>query len=192
MKARFMIAALLAALVVPAASFADGPSGPDRTNAARACKALRTSMGEALFKQSYGTVQSNRKNAFGRCVSQTARAEHENRLSARSECQAEQNDPEFAASHDGKSFAEFYGEGSKGANAFGKCVSSKAKAARAEARSNTMSAAKQCKAERSSLGLAEFRATYGKNENDRNAFGKCVSALAKEQGEEQAEEPATA
>lgn len=181
MKSRIAIAFALAALVVPAASFAEGPSGPDRTNAARACKALRASMGAELFGQTYGTAQSNRRNAFGKCVSQMARAEHQNRASARAACQAEQSDPDFAASHDGKSFAEFYGEGSKGQNAFGKCVSSKAKEARAEARSNTVNAAKQCKSERGELGLAEFRAKYGKNGNDRNAFGKCVSALAKEQ-----------
>jgi len=181
MKSRIAIVALLAALVVPAASFADGPTGPDRANAARACSALRTSMGEALFRQTYGTVQTNRKNAFGRCVSQMARAEHQNRLSARSACQAEQNDPDFAASHDGKSFAEFYGDGPRGANALVRCVASKLKAARAESRQATMNAARQCRAERTSLGAAEFRAKYGSTENDRNAFGKCVSKLAKEQ-----------
>ncbi len=179
MKSRIAMTVALAALVVPAASFADGPTGQDRANAARACSALRTSMGADLFRQTYGTVQSNRKNAFGRCVSQWARTEHQNRLSARSACQAEQNDPNFAASHDGKSFAEFYGNGPKGANAFARCVSSKVKAARAEAQTNTVNAARQCKAERKTMGVVEFRAKYGKNANDRNAFGKCVSALAK-------------
>lgn len=178
MKSRILIVAALAALVIPAASFAEGPTGPDRENAARACKALRASMGEELFKTAYGTVQSNRRNAMGRCVSQQARSEHQNRVSTRSACAAEQSDPDFAASHDGKSFAEFYGTGPRGANAFGRCVSSKAKAARIEARQNTMNAARQCKAERA-LDPAAFRAKYGKNENDRNAFGKCVSQLAK-------------
>lgn len=178
---RFLICAVLAALVVPAASFAEGPAGQDRENAARACRALRAQMGLELFRQTYGTVQSNRKNAFGRCVSQGARAERQNRISAREACSAEQADPNFAASHDGKSFAEFYGTGPQHRNAFGKCVSSKAKSASDEARQNTMNAAKQCKAERSELSAAEFRAKYGKNANDRNAFGKCVSALAKAQ-----------
>ncbi len=182
MKARFLIAAALAALVVPAISFAaEGPTGQDRENAARACKALRTSMGETIFKQTYGTVQSNRRNAFGRCVSQQARAEHGNQLSARSQCAAERGDVNFAASHDGKSFSEFYGTGPKGANAFGRCVSTKAKAASAEDRSDTMNAARQCKTERTTLGAIPFRVKYGKNANDRNAFGKCVSALAKAQ-----------
>lgn len=178
MKSRILIVAALAALVVPAASFAEGPSGPDRENAARACKALRASMGEELFKTTYGTVQSNRRNAMGRCVAQMARSEHQSRVSARSACAAEQSDPDFAASHDGKSFAEFYGTPPRGANAFGRCVSSKAKAARAEARENTVNAARQCRAERN-LDPAAFRAKYGRNANDRNAFGKCVSQLAK-------------
>jgi hypothetical protein len=40
-------------------------------------------------------------------------------------------------------------------------------------------AARDCKAERK-LGSEAFARKYGTNENDRNAFGKCVSALAKE------------
>jgi hypothetical protein len=138
-------------------------------------------MGLDLFRVSYGTVQSNRMNAFGKCVSQWSRTEHQNRLSAREACSAEQADPNFAASHDGKSFDEFYGTGSQHRNAFGKCVSTKAKAASNEAQSDTVNAANECKAERSRLGPAEFRAKYGKNANDRNAFGKCVSELAKAQ-----------
>jgi hypothetical protein len=181
-KTRLFTFALIATvLAVPATSLADGPSGPDRANAARTCSALRTSMGPELFRTSYGTVQTNRKNAFGRCVSRTAREEQANRLAARTACEAEMNDPNFAATHDGKSFAEFYGSGPHGSNALRNCVAAKLKAARAEARENTMNAARQCRAERLDLGPAEFRAKYGKNESDRNAFGKCVSALAKAQ-----------
>ena len=179
---RLLIVAALALLVVPATSFA-GPSGQDRENAARACRALRASMGLELFRTTYGTVQSNRKNAFGRCVSMWTRAEHQNRLSARAECQAEKADPNFAASHDGKSFDEFYGTGPNHRNAWGRCVSSKAKASSDEARQDTMNAARECKAERNEIGPAEFRAKYGRNDSDRNAFGKCVSALAKAQND---------
>ncbi len=60
----------------------------------------------------------------------------EEKVNAAKECKAEQADPDFAASHDGKTFDEFYGTNGNpkketpGAlkNAFGKCVSSKAKA----------------------------------------------------------------
>jgi hypothetical protein len=181
MKSKILIAIALAALVVPAVSFGSGPTGQDRENGARACRALRASMGEELFRQTYGTAQSQRRNAFGKCVSQWTHAEHQNRISARSSCSAEQADPNFAANHDGMDFAEFYGTGPNHKNAFGKCVSSKAKASLEQQQSATKNAARSCKAERSSMEGPAFRAKYGKNANDRNAFGKCVSQLAKSQ-----------
>jgi hypothetical protein len=179
MKTKILIAAALAALVLPAASFGSGPTGQDRENGARACHALRASLGLDVFRQTYGTVQSKRRNAMGRCVSMWAHTEHQNRISARAACSAEQADANFAANHDGKSFAEFYGTGPKHRNAFGKCVSSKAKVASDQQKSNTLNAARSCKAERSSMEGPAFRAKYGKNANDRNAFGKCVSQLSK-------------
>jgi hypothetical protein len=181
MKTKILIAASLAALVVPAASFGSGPTGQDRENGARACRALRASMGLDIFRQTYGTVQSNRKNAFGRCVSMWAHAAHQSRISARAACSAEQANPNFAANHNGMSFDEFYGTGPNHKNAFGKCVSSKAKASLEQQQSATKNAARSCKAERSSMEGPAFRAKYGKNANDRNAFGKCVSQLAKSQ-----------
>ena len=50
----------------------------------------------------------------------------------------------------------------------------------AEAREN---AAKECKSERDTLGLAEFKKKYAplNHPNGANAFGKCVSKLAKQQ-----------
>jgi hypothetical protein len=174
MKSKLFTAVLLVALAVPAVALAATPNGQDRENAARTCKALRTAMTPTVFGQTYGTAESNRKNAMGRCVSQHARAEKAARQSAQAACAAERNDPNFAAAHGGKTFQQFYGN-------FGRCVSSKARAARAEARSDTLSAARQCKAERTEMGGEAFRAKYGRNSSDRNAFGKCVSALAKAQ-----------
>ena len=178
MKTKILIVASLAALVIPAASFG-GLTGQDRENGARACRALRASLGTELFRQTYGTAQSHRMNAMGKCVSQWTHAAHQDRVSARSACTAEQADPNFAASHDGKSFAEFYGTGKNHKNAFGQCVSSKTKAALDQQVSTTQNAARSCKAERASMGVPAFRAKYGKNASDRNAFGKCVSTLAK-------------
>jgi hypothetical protein len=40
---------------------------------------------------------------------------------------------------------------------------------------STPSASKQCRTERSAMGIELFRQTYGTNKNKRNAFGKCVS-----------------
>jgi len=176
---KFLIVSVLAALIVPAASLGSGPTGQDRENASRACRELRARLGPELFRQSYGTVQSNRRNAFGKCVSQWTRAEHQNRISARSACATEQADANFPATHDGKTFAEYYGTGPNHRNAFGKCVSSKAKASSDEARQNTVNAARECKGERARLGAGPFREKYGRNASDRNAFGKCVSLLAK-------------
>jgi len=42
----------------------------------------------------------------------------------------------------------------------------------------TPSASKQCRTERSAMGLELFRMTYGTNKTKRNAFGKCVSKRA--------------
>jgi len=39
----------------------------------------------------------------------------------------------------------------------------------------TPSASKQCRTERSAMGLELFRLAYGTNKTKRNAFGKCVS-----------------
>jgi 4-alpha-glucanotransferase len=106
-------------------------------------------------------------------------AAHQNRVSARAACTAEQADTNFAATHDNKTFAEFYGKNGHDRNAFNKCVSSKTKAALEQQQSNTQNAAQSCKAERSSMGGPAFRAKYGKSGHDRNAFGKCVSQLSK-------------
>ena len=84
-------------------------------------------------------------------------------------------------------FKAKYGTNANKANAFGKCVSGKAKKAeeqeaeeQEEARDN---AAKKCKAERGTTAqsIEAFKNKYGTNANKANAFGKCVSKLAKAQ-----------
>jgi hypothetical protein len=84
-------------------------------------------------------------------------------------------------------FKEKYGTNANKANAFGKCVSAKVRKAKEqeaeeqeEAREN---AAKKCKAERGTTAqsIEAFKNKYGTNANKANAFGKCVSKLAKAQ-----------
>jgi hypothetical protein len=79
-------------------------------------------------------------------------------------------------------FKSLYAPTGPAASALGKCVS---KHQRSDA-ANKTNAAKACQAERA-MPEAEFRAahggksfgeTYGRNENDRNAYGKCVSQKA--------------
>jgi hypothetical protein len=99
-------------------------------NAAKQCKAERDADPQA-FQQTYGK-NKNGKNAFGKCVSQHARANEQqeeqkaqqaddDQVSAASECRDERKaDPE--------AFAAKYGTNHNKRNAFGKCVSTKAKA----------------------------------------------------------------
>jgi hypothetical protein len=106
-------------------------------NAAQQCRAEQadpnfvTAHNGLTFAQFYGT-NPNDANAFGKCVSgkvQTAEDQNEQQLqNAAQACRAERADPNFAASHDGKSFTDFYGSNKNKKNAFGKCVSQKAHA----------------------------------------------------------------
>ncbi|GIU95321.1 MAG: hypothetical protein KatS3mg012_1778 [Gaiellaceae bacterium] len=77
-----------------------------------------------------------------------------------------------------EAFRNKYGTNPNKANAFGKCVSAKSKEQR-KAREAKENAAKKCKAELASMGVEAFRNKYGTNPNKANAFGKCVSAMAK-------------
>jgi ABC-type microcin C transport system permease subunit YejB len=86
-------------------------------------------------------------------------------------------------------FKEKYGTNANKANAFGKCVSGMAKKLEAQATEDEneaeaqaeKNAAKVCKAERGTTAqsIAAFKEKYGTNKNKANAFGKCVSKLAK-------------
>lgn len=165
-----MLLIVLALSVVPAALAANQPSP---SSPAQQCKAQRTAMGTIAFNQLYGANASDR-NAFGKCVSKLARVDQQNTTNASTACNTEQNDPNFAASHGGKTFAEFYGTNKSGRNAFGKCVSQKAQAAAQAQQQATINAARDCRAEQKANPTA-FKNTYGTNANKSNAFGKCVS-----------------
>jgi hypothetical protein len=112
-------------------------------------------------------------------VRQTAEEEEAENQSAHKnaaqECKAER-------SEDPDAFKETYGENKNGKNAFGKCVSGKAKDKKAEMDADDAedaqefkNAAKACAAEREEMGTEAFAEEYGTNENGKNAFGKCVS-----------------
>ena len=105
--------------------------------------------------------------------------------SASKQCKTEQ-----AAMGDA-TFKLTYGTNADRSNAHGKCVSQqrndKAKTAK-QVKADTaaeISAAKSCKAEKSADAEA-FAAKYGTNANHRNAFGKCVSTLAKQKSQDDA------
>jgi hypothetical protein len=164
---KIILLAVLALVAVPAA-FATSPAD----QASALCKQQRTAIGTTAFKLLYG----GGNNAYGRCVSKLASTVQGNTANASKQCAAERADAAFATAHGGKTFAQFYGTGKNGNNAFGKCVSGKAQALTQEQQHDTINAAKTCKTERNSLGATAFTAKYG---GKSNAFGKCVSQTAK-------------
>ena len=170
----FLIAIVLAVvLVVPAGAMAK-PDQSDKRDAIAQCKAERgkTKATREAFRTKY--------HGFSRCVRQNAQeeaAEEQVALkNAAKECKAEREEIGATA------FAERYGTNPSKRNAYGKCVSGKAQeqeaamdAEDAEEVAEFKNAAKQCAAERSEIGTTAFAERYGTNPNKRNAFGKCVS-----------------
>src|SRR3982751_2196909 len=151
MKTFYAVIVLAAVLVVPATAVAK-PDASDKRAAIAQCKTERgkSKATRRAFKAKY--------HSFSRCIHQNAAEEHAEKKAARRnaarECKAERADADFPASHDGKSFEQVYGSGKHGRNAYGKCVSSKARAFKHqedEAEKQDVaafkSAAKECKSE---------------------------------------------
>lgn len=97
------------------------------------------------------------------------------KTNAAKQCRAERG--ETSATRE--AFAEKYGTNANKKNAFGKCVSQKAREEQNERRAARRQAAKDCRAERKEIGRSAFAEKYGTNRHKRNAFGKCVSRKAK-------------
>jgi hypothetical protein len=169
---KLIICAAVAFALAPLAAFA---TTSPRQAASKDCIALRAKIGSAAFTQAFGG-----SNAFGVCVSRLTRFEQADLSSANTLCRAEQADPNFAASHGGKTFAEFYGSGAKHKNAFGNCVALKARSSSASGRSG-MNPARACAALRVRMTVSLFKQSFGTNANHSNAFGKCVSIVARTQ-----------
>src|SRR5687767_11473953 len=165
MKKLMLAAALCAAAITPTVASAQDPNPADFKNAAKFCKEFRDGAGKANFVKMFGT----KKNAYGKCVSQTAKKD-----AAEDAAQAKQ-----ARSEAVEECRAVKTPGSK--NAFGKCVSEKAKAKKAAAdkedeaqEDDKINAAKTCKTAKANA--EQFGKDWG---TKRNAFGKCVSATAK-------------
>jgi hypothetical protein len=105
-----------------------------KRNASKDCRAERNEIGRAEFADKYGTNR-NKRNAFGKCVSKQAKAEKRKmdradraarvkQRNAAQECDEERGDTATSRA----AFAAKYGTNANGKNAFGKCVSQKAKA----------------------------------------------------------------
>ena len=183
MKKLLLACALSVAALAPAAALAADPSPSDFKNAAKYCKALKSASG-SNFASMFGT----KKNAYGKCVSQTARQranedaaqEKAAKANAAKQCKAEQQAAGAGAPK----------------NAYGKCVSQRAKQLKAAAdkedeaqEGDRVNAARSCKQARKS-DPAKFAKDYGTR---RNAFGKCVSRTAKQlQDQRRAQDAPTA
>jgi hypothetical protein len=166
---------LALALVLPAGAIGKPHADNADKRAAKAeCKTLRgnTDATHEAFRTQF--------RSFAACVRKTAVEEAQEEQTAHKnaakECKAERTaDPE--------GFATTYGTNGNKHNAFGKCVSKKAKAKEqaadeqdAEDAAEFKNAAKECDALRDA-DAAAFAEQYG----DRpNAFGKCVSSKASE------------
>lgn len=182
MNKMLVIAGLAAALVLPAGAVAK-PDQSERRAAKSQCKDERgkTSATREAFRSKY--------RGFVRCVRQNAAEEDAENKTARSHAVQECRDER---SEDPEAFREAYGTNGgngkgSGRNAFGKCVSGKAKQNKAEMDAEDeqeaeefKNAAKECAAERDEMGREEFAEEHGTNANNRNAFGKCVSKKTRE------------
>jgi hypothetical protein len=105
-----------------------------------------------------------------------AKPDDADRSNAAKECKAERGSTPATR----EAFKAKYGTNKNKKNAFGKCVSQRAKDEEQEGETAHKNAAKECKAEREELGVQAFNEKYGTNKSKKNAYGKCVSAKAKE------------
>jgi hypothetical protein len=185
-KRLLILVGALAVLAAPASAGAAKPSKADKREAQKECRAERgtTDATREAFKAEYRN--------FGGCVSEKAREAKAERKEAKSNAAGECREERGDTAESREAFKAKYGTNANKRNAFGKCVSEKAKAKRSEqdaddaaeaaARKN---AAKECDAERGDTQESRkaFEDKYGKNANKRNAFGKCVSQKATEADE---------
>jgi hypothetical protein len=161
--------------------------------ASQICTAELHAMGVKAFKQLYGDPHksgdpSKKQHAMRNCKRQHGHQAGNVISNAAQQCKTEQADPNFAATHGGMTFDQFYGTNPNDKNSFGKCVSGKVHEALAQVTTNLQNAAQMCRAERgdpafsAAHGGKTFMEFYGTNKNKKNAFGKCVSQKAKALG----------
>ena len=185
MKKITTIAGLALTLVLTTSAVAaPQPDTGDRRDAKKECTTLRGGTDDT--REAFQTVYRN----FGTCVSAKAREEAREEKTAHTNaawrCKTER-------AGNPATFRTTYGtDTSNHRNAFGKCVSKKAKEGEARADEQDQqdatafkNAAKECATEREG-GAQTFRTTYGtENANYENAFAKCVSTKAQENDTDQ-------
>jgi hypothetical protein len=188
MKKITLVAGLALILVVPAVSVAKPtPDRGDKRAAAKECKTLRgqTDATHEAFRTQFRN--------FGACVKAHAADEAQEEQTAHTNASRECRTERGTTDETRQAFNEKYGTNGNKHNAFGKCVSQKAKAKEKAADAEDQqeatefkNAAKECDAERGDTDETRlaFNEKYGTNANKKNAFGKCVSQKAREQHDE--------
>ena len=165
---KLMLGAVMA-LVLPAAALAQEGTPSPTALATKACKTEKSEMGTKMFKPTYAR-QEHREGDEG-LPREAGRGRRDRAQERRQECKAERE-------ADAGAFAD-WGTNENGRNAYGKCVSCKAKAASEEETADRVSAADTCKTHEAGRRAA-FKTAFG---DKRNAFGKCVSKTARSSGE---------
>jgi hypothetical protein len=162
---KLTLAAVLA-LAVPAGALAadEAPSPVDLAKAA--CKSEKAQTGKNTFTLTYPA--SSASTATETCVAKRDGRAATDVKNAAKECKAER-------AADPAAFTTKYGTNKNGKNAYGKCVSTKARHATEQETQARVNAAKTCKKLKAEQ-RATFEAAYG---TKKNAFGRCVSEMAK-------------
>jgi hypothetical protein len=167
---RKLILGAAVALVLPVTAAAASAEPSAAKLAKAACKTEKHEMGTQLFKTTYAAKSTSK--AMKACVAKGQPPAAAAAKNAAHACKAER---EAGA----EAFAVKYGENENGKNAYGKCVSGKAKQATQDEAEERANAAHTCKALKRG-DAAAFAVTYG---SKKNAFGKCVSQTARAQND---------
>ena len=188
MKRLFIPLGLIAAVALPATAVA-APTAADKREGKQECRQLqRVVETRANFVQIVKLeAKANRRNAFGRCVkvrTADASAERHTAFKAAKEACASLRPVHSTGGRPADPGAQGNG---KPANpgAYGQCVSAAARAmaaaADAEQREDVLNPARTCRGKQEA-DLDAFKAEFP----GKNGFGKCVSAEAKKNDQEEA------
>src|SRR5436189_235526 len=110
MKWTAVIGAVVAAVAIPVAAAAPPNPAPSANpgSPSQRCAAQLKATGGASFNQLYAGSPTA-TNAFGKCVSKLTRQDNQNVTNAENACKTEHASTDFATTHSGKTFAQFYG-----------------------------------------------------------------------------------
>jgi hypothetical protein len=188
MKKAVTAAAVAALVAAPAAVAGPGPNANANTRAtAQTCNNLEARMGKRNFNALFAPRTQSARAADRSCARREAAAQQQARANAAQLCKR------WAAGEDTAGFQQFFpGTTSaarfSGRNAHGKCVSTVARMQNDARRAAMVNAAKACAPGRTNAryivpalaGTSKAGQMYANAfGSDKNAYGKCVSFVAK-------------